>query len=79
MAVIAEHREALRHADIAGKFNSHVAGFSPTGQHRLDIELPCIEIYLAAKATYGFDVFTSRRKRDLFKKEHPEYVMTIRR
>lgn len=79
MAEIVRHREALKAVDIAGKFNTHVAGFSPSGNQRLAFEFPTAEVYLCALAAYGRDVFSNKRKRALFAQEHPEYTMTIRR
>lgn len=75
-AQICARREAMREANITGKYNTKAAGFSPSGHVKLAIEVPfCIS--LAAKAAYGQDVFTNPRKRRLFMQEHPAYVFDI--
>lgn len=77
-AAITLRREQMRQLDIGGKFNTHAAGFSPSGNVKLAIEIP-ICLYPAAKAAYGQDVFQDDKKRALFAQEHPYYAFNIRR
>jgi len=75
-AEICARREAMRQANITGKFNVKAAGFSPSGNVKLCLEVPyCIMV--AAKAAFGSDVFTNRKKRHLFAQEFPAYAFNI--
>lgn len=78
MAAIVARREAMRQADIAGKYNMHAAGFSPSGNVKLSLEMP-LAVWIAARVAYGKDVFQNPKKLRLFKQEHPEYTFDIRR
>lgn len=70
-ADICARREAMMRLNIKGKY-SGAAGFSPSGNAKLAIEIPSC-VWPAALAAYGRDVFTNRKKRALFLQEHPYY------
>lgn len=75
-AQICARREAMRQANIKGKYTGAV-GFSPSGNVKLAIEIPLC-LYPAVKAAYGQDVFQNKKKLALFKQEHPEYTFAIK-
>ena len=77
LAMIAQKREAMRQADIVGPTNS-TAGWSPSGNFKLDMEVPYVAALLL-KAAFGPDALTNKKKRHLILQLHPEFSFRIRR
>lgn len=74
---IASRREAMRVADITGPGVAATAGWSPTKQFKLAIEVPYVAALLL-KAALGHDALTNPRKRRFIMREHPEFTFALR-
>ena len=78
MAAIALHREEMRRADITGSGMQKTAGWSPSGNVKMALEMP-YEASLIFKAALGPDALTNPRKRRFIMAEHPEFSFKLSR